>query len=99
MWLGKWMHGLGAIGVELLAVMVVGWVLSVVHPAQDVSLSTTAQLSGQSAAADSAGLVSRQEGTANRNDYVNDQLHGSADGLFRRIAGHVNNLFAIDDET
>ena len=96
--LAKCLHGLGAIGVEILAVLVLGWVLSVTHSAQGVTASD-AGLTKSAVAADSREVVSRQQRQADREIFAADQLKRSADGLFEQLASHLSDVFTIPDET
>jgi hypothetical protein len=84
--LAKCLHGLGAIGVEVLAVLILGWILSVSHPAQGVT-ATDACLTSPAVSADS------------REMFAADQLKRSADGLFEQLASHLSDVFTILDDT
>ena len=92
--LAKCLHGLGAIGVEVLAVLVLGWVLSVTHPAQGVK-ATDVCLTSQAASENSLEVTTRQ---ADREIFVQARLRRSADGLFEKFASHLSDVFTIPDE-
>ena len=89
--LAKCLHGLGAIGVEILAVLMLGWVLSATHPAQGVT-ATEVHLP-------SPTVLSREQRQADREIFAADQLKRSADGLFEQLASHLSDVFTIPDET
>lgn len=96
--IAKCLHGLGAIGVEVLAILVLGWVLSMTHPAQGVTASDTG-LTSLVAAADSGEVACREQQKADRELFAADQLKRSADGLFDHLASHLSDVFTILDET
>ena len=93
--LAKCLHGLGAIGVEVLAVLVLGWVLSVTHPAQGVKAPDVC-LTSPAASENSLEVATRQ---ADREIFVQDRLRRSADGFFETLASHLSDVFTIPDET
>lgn len=99
MWFGKCFHGLGAIGVEVLAVLLLGWLLSVVHPSNEIVLATRAQLTGQSVTADSLDPAAHLEKQADRQTFVVDHLENSAEGLLEKISSHLNDLFDVGNES
>ena len=96
MWLAKCLYGLGAIGVEVLAVLVLGWVLSVTHPAQGVT-ATDGYVTSQAVPADSLEVASRPQ--RGREMFAADQLKRSAAGLFEQLASHLSDVFTIPDES
>ena len=96
--LAKCLHGLGAIGVEVLAVLVLGWVLSVSHPAQGVT-ATDACLTSPAVPVDSREVASRPQRQADREMFAADQLKRSADGLFEQLTSHLGDVFTIPDES
>ena len=96
--LAKCLHGLGAIGVEVLAVLVLGWVLSVTHPAQGVKAPDVC-LTSPAASENSLAITSRQARQADREIFVQDRLRRSADGFFETLASHLSDVFTIPDET
>ena len=97
--LAKCFHGLGAIGVEVLAVLLLGWILSVVHPVDQFALATVAPASDQSVTSESLELTPEPEQQADRESYVTDQFEHSAETLFTQLLSHLNELFAASDET
>ena len=96
--LTKCLYGLGAIGVEVLAVLVLGWVLSVTHPAQGVT-ATDGYVTSQAVAADSLEVASRPPRQGDRETFAANQLKRSAAGLFEQLASHLSDVFTIPDET
>ena len=95
--LAKCLHGLGAIGVEVLAVLVLGWVLSMTHPAQGVNATDVCLTRPTSE--NSLEVTTRQQRQADREIYVQARLRRSADGLFEKFASHLSDVFTIADET
>jgi len=93
--LAKCLHGLGAIGVEVLAVLVLGWVLSVTHPAQGVNATDVCLTSP---ASENSLEVTTRQSQADREIFVQARLRRSADGLFEKFASHLSDVFTIPDE-
>ena len=87
---GKWIHRMGAVGVEMLAVLVLGWCLSVTHPGGDED-----RPSGAEAPMDVA--VKRQS-TEIEAVYVSDQLERAADGLLDKVVDHLASLFEVSED-
>lgn len=94
----KCLHGLGAIGVEVLAILVLGWVLSMTHPAQGIT-AADACLTSLTIAADSGEVACPEQRQADREIFAADQLKRSADGLFEQLASHLSDVFTILDDT
>ena len=96
--LAKCLHGLGAIGVEVLAVLVLGWVLSVTHPAQGIK-ATDVCLTSPAASENSLEVTTRQQSQANREIFVQARLRRSTAGLLEMFTSYLSDVFTIPDET
>ena len=86
----KWIHRMGAVGVEMLAVLVLGWCLSVTHPGGDVD-----RLQGASAPMD---VAVKPQSTELEEAYVSDQLQRAGLGLLDKVVGHLASLFEVTEE-
>ena len=87
---GKWIHRMGAVGVELLAVLALGWCLSVTQPGEDVD---------RPQGADSAVEVAvKPQTTEIEEAYVSDQLQRAGLGLLDKVVGHLASLFEVTEE-
>lgn len=96
--LAKCLHGLGAIGLEVLAVLVLGWVISVSHSAQGASASDSC-LTCATVPTNSQEVGCLSQPQVNPETFAADRLKRSADGLFEQLASHLSDVFSIPDET
>ena len=91
MGLGKWMHRLGAVGVEVLAVLVLGWFLSMTNPSR-TDLET---VNGHPKDASAVEAVAQREIDPG---YISGQLERAADGLMDQLVAHLSSLFDVGEE-
>ena len=96
--LAKCLHGLGAIGVEVMAVLALGWVLSLSHSTQGVSANDCC-LTCITVPANSHEVVSPEQQEVDPETFAAAQLKRSADALFNHLASHLNDVFMVADET
>ena len=87
---GKWIHRMGAVGVEMLAVLVLGWCLSVAHPGGDVD-----RPQGADAPLD---VAVKPHSTEIEEAYVSDQLQRAGNGLLDKVVDHLASLFEVTEE-
>ena len=88
--LGKWIHRMGAVGVELLAVLALGWCLSVTNAGEDVDRT-------QEVAAPVEVAVKPQT-TEIEEAYVSDQLQRVGNGLLDKVVDHLASLFEVSED-
>ena len=96
--LANCLHGLGAIGVELVAVLALGWVLSLSHSTQGVSVNDCC-LTCATVPVNSQEVDCPEQREVDRETFAADQLKRSSDGLFNHLASHLNDVFMVADET
>lgn len=90
MMVGKWIHRMGAVGVELLAVLALGWCLSVTQPGEDVDRPQGVEATVEVAVKPPAPEIEEA--------YVSDQLQRAGNGLLDKVVDHLASLFEVSEE-
>jgi len=87
---GKWIHRMGAVGVEMLAVLVLGWCLFVTPPGGDVDRPPAADVP--------LDVAVKAQSTQIEESYVSDQLQRAGNGLLDKVVDHLVSLFEVSED-
>jgi len=87
---GKWIYRMGAVGVEMLAVLVLGWCLFVTPPGGDVDRPPAADVP--------LDVAVKAQSTQIEESYVSDQLQRAGNGLLDKVVDHLASFFEVTEE-
>ena len=88
--LGKWIHRAGAVGVEVLAVLALGWCLSITQPGGEEDRPQKEAASLEDAVKPQAPEIEEA--------YVSDQLQRVGNGLLDKVVDHLASLFEVSED-
>ena len=88
--LGKWIHRMGAVGVEVLAVLALGWCLSITQSGGEIAQPQEAVVPLEVAVKPPAPEIEEA--------YVSDQLQRAGNDLLDKVVDHLASLFEVSEE-